>query len=153
MPRKSPGGPRDAVLSVRVPARLKFGLDLIARMHRESVPDVIIRALNDALTSENGGLLVDLPGEDQATYLLPRVWDERDCVRVVKLALLQPSLLTRTEQLVWEFVRADDKYWATPKGKTSKKGASVHALRHLEEVQVPVLEADWDELVRRAGVA
>ncbi len=150
MPRKSPGGARDAVLNVRVPARLKFGLDLISRRYSESISDVIIRALNESLTSENGGLLVYLDGTDHAVDLLRLVWDDIEVVRTVKLALLQPTLLNRTEQLVWAAVKADDKYWAkTPGSKKAKDGAA--PARQLEALQVEVLQADWAELVRRAS--
>ena len=155
MPRKSPGGPRDAVLTVRLPARVKVGLELISRLHREPMTDVIVRALSEALTSENGGLLVRLPGEEHPTYLLPKVWDERDCVRLVKVALAYPSLLTRAEQLAWDAIRRDDRYWVRPPTKDGKKPAKKASLsesrRRIEDLQADVLEADWESLSRPTG--
>lgn len=150
MPKKSAGGPRGAVLNVRVPARLKFGLDLIARRYKESVSDAIIRALNDSLTTENGGLLVHVAGAEHAVDLLKLVWDENEVLRTVKLALIYPDLLNRTEELVWAAVRADDKYWA--KAAAAKKGkGGTPPQRQLDALQLEVLEADWPQLVQRAS--
>ena len=150
MPKKAPGGRRDAVLNVRVPARLKFGLDLISRRFNESTSDTVIRALNDSLTSENGGLLVDVEGVEHQVDLLRAVWDENEVLRTVKLALLQPSLLTWAEKSVWESVRADDKYWARGAGAKKAKAAT-QPQRRLEDLQLDVLEAEWPQLMQVAS--
>ncbi len=150
MPKKSPGGPRGAVLNVRVPTRLKFGLDLVARRYRESVSDVIIRALNDHMSSENGGLLGYVGDNEHAVNLLPLVWDDNEVLRTVKLALIQPELLTKTEELVWAAVQADDKYWAKSPGAKKAKAGSLPN-RELAALQLEVLEADWPELVKAAS--
>ena len=144
MPKKAKGGPRDSVFTVRLPARLRFGLELTARLNNEPMTDVVVRALSDGLTSENGGLFVDLPGEELPVFLLPKVWDTREAVRLVKLALVYPSLLGATERRAWEVIRAADKYWSMPKARSSKAAKPV---RKLEELQAAPLEADWEELL------
>lgn len=150
MPRKSPGGPRDAVLNVRVPARVKYGLELVGRLYSEGIPDIVVRALDDVLTSENGGLLVDMPGSERPVFLLPLVWDERECVRLVKLALTYPALLTRAEQAIWSAVRVDDRYWAGVP-KTSKSKRKDAPIRQVADLHVPALEADWARLTADAA--
>ena len=146
MPRLAKGGPRDSVISVRIPARLRFGLELTARLYNEAMTDVIVRALDDALTSENGGLFVRLRGQSLPVNLLPRVWDEREAVRLVKLALVYPALLSLKESKVWEAVRASDKYWATPtkNGPASKGGLKI--VRRIDDLRPDVLERDWAAL-------
>jgi hypothetical protein len=129
---------------------LKYGLDLVSRRYKESISDVIVRALNDSLTSEHGGLLLHVDGSEHLVDLLRLVWDENEVLRTVKLALLEPSLLNRTEELVWEAVQADDKYWA--KASATKKGrAGTPAKRQLDALQLDALEADWESLVEKAS--
>lgn len=147
MPKKAKGGPRDSVFTVRLPARLRFGLELTARLNNEPMTDVVVRALSDGLCSENGGLFVDLPGEELPVYLLPKVWDERESVRLVKLALVYPSLLGATERRAWEVIRATDKYWSAPKTRLSRPAKPV---RKFEDLQVALLEADWEVLLSDA---
>lgn len=139
------GGPRTAILSVRVPEKVKFGLELIARLNGESVPDVMVRAANMELHSENGGLFAEVPGEELPVFMLPRVWDERESVRLVKLALTFPKLtLKKLEALQWALVRNDDKYWKT----ATVAGAPVS--RRVSDLKEDVLEADWDDLAAKA---
>lgn len=142
MPRQAKGGPRDSLLSVRIPARLKFGLDLMSRLNREPMTDVLVRALNDALSSENGGLFVELPGHAEPVYLLAKVWDEREPVRLVKLALLYPALLTLSQQNLWKLIAADDSYWVKPE----RPGKNEQAARRVDDLLADKLQADWERL-------
>lgn len=68
--------------------------------------------------------MVDLPGEDMPRDLLKRVWDEREVVRIAKLAFVYPSLLSLPEQRLWQRIKADDKYWTATatKGRKRKDG-------------------------------
>lgn len=150
MPKKAKGGPRDSVFTVRLPARLRFGLELTSRLNGEPMTDVVVRALSDGLSSENGGLFVDVPGEDLPVFLLPKVWDERDAVRLVKLALVYPPLLGATERRAWEAIRAEDKYWSSSKVRSAKAARPV---RKFEDLQVAPLEADWEGLLADAEAA
>lgn len=137
MPKKAEGGPRNSVFSVRLPAKLRFGIELISRRLRIPMTDVIVEAIADALGSENSGLFVDLPGEDLPVYLLARVWDEREAVRLVKLALVAPTLLTGSEAALWARIRAEPRYWD---GNAKKDSPSIDDLR------ADRLEADWPQL-------
>lgn len=143
MPRKVSGGPRDAVLNVRIPAKLKFGLQLISRRYHEPIPDIIVRLIGDAFTDEHGGLMVDLPGEEMPCNLLERVWDERESSRFAKLAFLF-TLLTLPQQVLWKGVVADDKYWQEAPAKGRKKGAAQGAARIESNFLWDELEADWE---------
>ncbi|MGE0672764.1 MAG: hypothetical protein AB7O64_06895 [Methylibium sp.] len=137
MPKKAVGGPRDSVFSVRLPARLRYGVELISRLNREPKTDVIVRAIDQAMTAEHGGLFVDLPGEDLPVNLLPKLWDERESVRLVKLALVYPTLLTAVEKTLWARIREEPRYWDS-KAKKDKQS--------IDDLRADRLEADWSEL-------
>ncbi len=133
MPKQAAGGPRQAVLSVRLPQRLRLGVELVSRLNREPMADVLVRAVETALKDASGQLCVLVPGESGPENALARVWDERESVRLVKLALLYPSLLNGKERAVWELVRDQDIYWT---GGTAAK-REVGALREQR------LHMDW----------
>lgn len=137
MPKKAKGGPRDSVFSVRLPARLRYGVELISRLNREPLTDVIVRAIDQAMTSEDRGLFVDLPGEELPVYLLPKVWDERESVRLVKLALVYPTLLNAAEKALWTRVRGEPRYWDSSAKKDELS---------IDDLRADRLEADWSEL-------
>lgn len=140
MPKKAKGGPRDSVFSVRLSAKHRFAIELVARLNREPMTDVIVRALEEVLSSENGGLFVNLPGEELPAYLLPKVWDERESVRLVKLALVYPNLLSGAEKVIWERVKAEPRYWDS---RAKKDGLTIDDLR------ADRLEADWADLAAK----
>lgn len=142
MPKQSKGGPRDSVFTVRLPEKLRFALDLTAKLYRESMTDVAVRALTDAISSENGGLFVQLLGEQAPVFLLPKVWDERESVRCVKLALVYPSLLTAPERRAWEAIRVKSSYWL--KGKSDRT-------RAIGDLNIDALEQDWEEILAQAN--
>jgi hypothetical protein len=145
MPKKHVGGPKAAVMSIRMPEKTKFGLELTSRLYNDSIADIIVRAANMEMSSENGGLFVDLPGEELPVFLLPLVWHERECARIVKLAMVYPKLLKRSEQVAWAMVRDNDKYWT---GRKTGRGATPS--REFDQLKVDVLEADWAEVAAAA---
>jgi hypothetical protein len=126
------------VFSVRLPAKLRYAVELTARLNHEPMTDVIVRALNDAVSSENGGLFVEMPGHELPVFLLPKVWDERESVRLVKLALIHPALLSARERALWERIRDDPRYWAA--------GPESASNRAIEQLRPDRLEVDWSEL-------
>lgn len=113
MPRRpGPEGQKSAVISVRLTPRMRFGLELMGRVHQETMPEVVARAINDAFTSEHGGLLV---GADESTTLpfdlLQRTWSERESDRLANLALHYPSIMSRREKEIWQRIESTPRYW------------------------------------------
>jgi hypothetical protein len=124
---------------------VRYGLELASRLHRERLPDLIVQALSEALTSELHGLFVDVPGGEDRVYLLPRVWDVLESSRVVKLALNVPSLLTASERELWNAVKVNSKYWRSGKKFTRSRKAT-ETRRTFDDLNSEELEADWSRL-------
>lgn len=100
-------GQKSAVISVRLTPRMRFGLELMGRLHQETMPEVVARAISDALTSGKGGLFV---GADASTGLpfdlLKRVWADRESDRLANLALHYPAIMSRRERELWERIES-----------------------------------------------
>ena len=107
-----PDGARSAVLSVRLTPKLRFGLEMLSRLHRESLPDILSRAINDVLTSEHDGLWDYAPGEsERPRMLMPLLWDERSSDRLANIAFNCPHLLTASENRLWTLVKTKTDLW------------------------------------------
>ena len=65
-----------------------------------------------------------------------------ECLRFVKLALCYPSLLTRSEQLLWEHFRATPNYLVATAQKGRKTPDAQDLRRELSNLQVDTLEAE-----------
>ena len=136
---------------MRIPEKTKFGLALMSRLYHEPIPDIVIEAINNSFTSENGGLFVDVPGESLPRDLLSMVWDEEECLRVAKLAFRYPALLSGAELRVWQRVKADDKYWAPAPTVGRKKHAAEPSPRLESNLLTELLQADWEHLNQSHG--
>jgi hypothetical protein len=114
----------------------------------DPIPDIVIRAIAEAFSSEHGELFVDVPAQELPQNLLKLAWDERECVRLVKLALYYPSLLSTAEKKIWERIRGDDRYWADG-AQDGGKTKSATDTREERNLRIELLEADWEELNQR----
>jgi hypothetical protein len=132
MPRKTSGEKRGGFLTARIPEKTKYGLTLMARLHHDPPPDVLIRALNNLYSTEHIGLIVSVEGNEHPRHLLDLVWSESEAERFAKLAQARFDLLTGAEKLAWQRVKGDDRYWAgAGKGRT---------------LNLSALEQDWPSI-------
>jgi hypothetical protein len=137
-----PEGARNAVIGVRVTPKVKFGLDLLSRLHRASLPDLLTIAINDLFSSERFGLWDVVPGQgptpddEVPTHrnLLNHLWAERSSDRFANIALKKRSLLLMTEGRLWSHIEGIPKYW------------SHQTRRNEEDLQRDVLAEDWESL-------
>lgn len=130
-----PDGPRSAVISIRLTPKLRFGLEMLSRLHRESLPDIISRAINDALSSEQNGLWDYAPGETQHPRMLMNLlWAERPSDRLANTALHCPYLLTAAENRLWALIKSKPELWLHPDE------------RRAETLNREALAMTWDSL-------
>lgn len=130
---------------------MRFGLELMARRHHDSVQEIMQRAINDLFGSTHEGLLVDLcrPEDEVAEGLfapvniLNAVWSESAAERLANLALLCPELLNTPERRIWAKVMECPQYWRTGDGDEQ---------RSREALLLEKLEEDWELLSSPEGV-
>lgn len=146
MPRRvGPLGHKSEVVTVRVTPRIRYGLELMARLHQESIPEVITRAISEAFTSEDGGLFVYVDDDkSQPRNLLDRVWADRPSDRLVNLALRYPAVMSRTEKTMWSVVRGTPKYWRSERARRAALPEESALLRD-------AIAEDWTAIGQAAG--
>lgn len=129
MARRADGEKRAGFLTARIPPKTKYGLTLMQRLHHETPPAVLIRALSNLYSSEQIGLVTHIRGADMPRHLLNEVWSESEAERFAKLAQARYDLLTAAEKLAWQRVTSDERYWARSEG--------------VKSLNLPALEQDW----------
>jgi hypothetical protein len=142
----SPRGAKSSALSVRLRPHTRYGLTLLARVSRVSLSEVIEVVLEDWFRREGLGTLKrSTTTSEEPVPILDVTWDERPWVRLGRLALLEPELLTFRELRLWELLRGAPTYW---RDGTRPQNADdvVHAFAHER------LEADWYVLSKDAEV-
>lgn len=109
-PKKTPDR-KTEVLSIRIDPRVKYGLELLARLQRRSTTGVVEWAIQEAFGRE----LFD-PGDNDGhpTKLdeeLDRLWQINEIERLVALALRRPQLLTFEESRAWKVLKDTAAFW------------------------------------------
>lgn len=139
-----PDGRKSAVLTLRITPKVRYGLELMARVHRETIPEVVARAISEIFAAEEGGLFVftDDDGEHPKN-LLNLVWAERPSDQLINLALRYPSVMSRAETATWHRILETPKYWRTERARRSATPPESALLREL-------VAQDWGVLSQSA---
>lgn len=141
-----PKGAKSSALSLRLTPRTRYGLTLLARVNRLSLGQVVDEALERAFYGDGPGTLDrPLSGTNGRVRVLDATWDERPWVRLGKLALMGPELLTAPEMRLWSTIHSTKAYWVSQPLHSNPERIAA-ALAH------DTLEADWEQLSRDAEV-
>lgn len=80
--------------SLRVPEKVRYGLDLLARKHHVQMSALVMRAIDKMFEDE--GLNRREPG--QLLSLMDKLWSDSESERIYLLQQHAPELMTREEQ-------------------------------------------------------
>jgi len=97
---------KSETLTIRIDARSRFGLDILGRLKRRSVSELVLDEIREVMQRE-------LPKHSRGgkqVGLMDAVWDVFEQDRLVKLALYDPQLLTDEEQKLWRVISEDREY-------------------------------------------
>lgn len=147
MPRPiGPKGVKSAGLSLRLTPRTRYGLALLARVNRRSLGQVVEEALEMAFYGDGPGTLERRIGQSsERVRVLDVTWDERPWVRLGKLALMGPELLTTPERRLWDTINQTPSYWHEGRAITNPDKLATWMAHD-------AIEPDWDRLSREAEV-
>jgi hypothetical protein len=93
-------------LTIRIDARSRYGLDLLGRLKRRSVSELVLDEIREVIDKELPKPEVD----GKRVHLMDAVWDAFEQDRMVKLALAAPELLNDYEQKLWRVISEDHAY-------------------------------------------
>jgi len=82
-------------LSLRIPEKIRYGLDLMGRKHKAQISALVLRAIEDMF--ENDGLTKKKNGE--AITPLDRLWSESESERIKALGEHAPMIMTSAEKV------------------------------------------------------
>lgn len=113
---KGADGAKTSTLSVRLTPKMRFGLEMMARLHRDTIPEIVSRAINDVFSSELEGLW-DNEGHVESggkRHLLNLLWADRPSDRLANIAFHCPDLLSTAELRLWTKIKSERKFWSEP---------------------------------------
>jgi hypothetical protein len=99
-------GRKDETLTIRIDARSRYGLDLLGRLRRRSVSELVLDEIREVIGRELPKCEVD----GKRVGLIEAVWDVFEQDRMVKLALAAPDLLNDDERRLWRVISEDHVY-------------------------------------------
>lgn len=114
-------GAKTSTLSVRLTPKMRFGLEMMARLHRDSIPEIVTRAINNIFSSEYDGLWdSDTDSPYGRRWLMKLLWAERPSDRLANLAFHCPSLMSSAENRLWSHIKSESKFWKKAGAQTEK---------------------------------
>jgi hypothetical protein len=132
------------LIALRVTPRVRYGLQLLAQRERCSMSEFVLRTIEAKFNESVTGLHLVAQGERKPTNVLDRVFSPRDdWERVVRVAILFPSLLNDWESYVWRLIQEAPQFW---------KRNLMPERPNPDDVQWEVLAKAWPSLKRRAGM-
>jgi len=132
---------------LRIDPRIKYGIDLAARIQKRTVTGVVEWAVERALADVHmppdvfrEHQVPDAP-TDLASHLDDMLWSTNEGVRLVLLASRFPSLLTYDETLIWETVKLSPPFWRV-------LPASPEECTPWENARLDVIAEHWDKVLK-----
>lgn len=120
---KGDDGSRNVTMSIRVTPKMRFNLEMMARLHRDTIPNIVTRAINNVFSSEFEGLW-DYGGTiSEVGYLRPLdncLWAERASDRLANIAFNCDRLLTSSDVRLWSYIKAQPRFWREQVPQTEK---------------------------------
>jgi len=111
---------RTEFVTARITGPARHYLEVLARLHDESLSSVIQRAIVQIASArvEHGGAWINADDEKSGRQLATETWAEEEWVRRLKLFLVYPEWMPARERQFWEKICATKRFWA---GHNSKR--------------------------------
>ena len=94
-------------VNVRLDPKIRYGLELLARKQRRNLSSVVEWALQNAINSEENGLIeINMNGEP--FNLLYQLWDTEESDRLYRMATFRSELLTFEEERLTKLIRESE---------------------------------------------
>lgn len=109
---KNKANPSSGTLSIRFDPKLRYSIELAARVLHRSLSGLIEAAIRDYLEF----IFLTKPGDDTVdkddlSAIIEDLWDVDHSYRFCNLALKYPHLLNYEEQKLWKIILGNPAYW------------------------------------------
>jgi hypothetical protein len=138
-PPASADGPKNVTIGIRITPKMRFGLELMSRLHGRPMAEVVSYAIEEVFSSEIEGLWDDqgAPEAGGKRPLLSLLWAERASDRLANIALQCPQLLTNAERRMWARIERMPELWS------GAGGTEVDLKRDVLEEQWPTIQQQF----------
>lgn len=131
---------RTEAVTVRLDTKMRFMVELAARLERRTVSSYIENIIESAV---NVHAINDPTDEDTRISwvgAMQHVWDPLECDRTIRLAVIFPYLLNLDEELIWKLLRTMPEFWNTP--EVIAGGAAPDF--YLHDIKWPIVRDLWE---------
>lgn len=145
-PNKSADQTPTVSVSLRINPRVKYGIDLAARIQKRTVTGVVEWAVDKALADVLMPASILINDEDPAApndlaaQLDDLLWSTNEGVRLVLLASRYPSLLSYEETRIWETIKLSPPFW-------NKLPRSAEDCTPWANAKLDVVADNWDTII------
>ncbi len=109
--RRKSKAERGDTLTLRMPVKDKFALELLGTIQDRTLSSIVIEALQEPL--RNGLTIKKKKGnKTESVYLPDVVFDPLVPDRLVKLAMTAPNFLSQRDQVAWKVISENPAFWS-----------------------------------------
>ena len=106
------GARKTETLTLRLDPKIKYTIELMARIKRQSITSVIEAAIEATAFDLDTPVVVDGKREIWSLSMaVSEYWSTDVVARFINLCAFMPELLTYEEQRIWETIKATPKFW------------------------------------------
>lgn len=99
-------------LTLRLDPKIKYTIELMARIKRQSITSVIETAIEAAAFELDTPVLVEGKRETWSlSNAVSEFWSTDQVARFINLCAFMPELLTYDEQRIWETIKSTPEFW------------------------------------------
>jgi len=129
---------------VRLPPKLKYVVELAARLQKTSQARIIERAVENLIDDPNGPLILQRRMEPEPHNVFDETWDLDYYQRFINLAGAFPGVLFPEEEAIWQQINS------RPADFFHQDGEDEYGLPRYTYVDAAKVRAQWGELEQRA---
>lgn len=106
------GVKKTETLTLRLDPKIKYTIELMARIKRQSITSVIEDAVDAAALDLDTPVTIEGERKQMSlSFAVGEFWSTDEVVRFINLCAFMPELLTYEEQRIWETIRATPEFW------------------------------------------
>lgn len=115
--KKGSGGKlnRSEIIQTRLSPKSRYAAELMARIQKRTLSSLIEQLVEEAAKHTKVDITPPYESESKRVTMsdaVNAIWDNKEHVRFVALAINMPDLLTADEECIWSLIAATSYFWA-----------------------------------------